>query len=189
MRIVLAGLVFLAGPGAAQQGGDPDANPEVYWSRGWNCGQSAENYQVTITVDNPGEAFLKVDAVMTGAGAITQSANYSGYQENGSMRQMQYSLPIKAGEKAAKKVWELGELTSYSVNRVKTDDSIRAIDERVRVLEKELADPAVEKLSAARYFLKTKLASLRQAKESCVRGADRASLTVGLQPKAKPARP
>lgn len=185
--IVWAVLATLSVPSFAQPA-DPETNPEAYWNRGWNCGQSAANFNVAIQAEDAEAAFLKVDAAMVAMGAASQagsngmSIRYSGGEQI-QARHLQYSLPVKAGEKAAKKVWDYGELVSYSVNHVKPEELAVGIKERISRLEKELEDDALARLPSARYFLKSKLSSMRQVLAQCERGVDRASLTVSIQPK------
>lgn len=192
MGVLLATFVATFLGTASAQPADPETNPEGYWNRGWNCGQSAESYSVTIQVDDASAALLKIDALMVSAGAPSQLAamtQYGRFQNGSAVRQAQYSLPLKAGEKTAKKVWDFGDLTNYAVGRHKTDDSIRGIDERIKLLEKELSAQEVESLPAARYFLKSRLAGLRQNRASCEGGQDRSSVAVTIQEKPKAAKP
>ena len=183
-------FAFMSAPVVAQPS-DPDANPEAYWGRGWNCGQAAENYNVTIAVDDPAAAFSLVDAAIVAAGGRNQGGFGEAYFRSGGdddrrPRQAQYLLPLKAGEKAAKKIWDFGELTSYSVNRQDPADSLKGIDERIGLLDKELKEPGIDRMPAARYFLKSRLTGLRQAKEGCLKGAGLSAIIVAIQPKPQP---
>lgn len=192
MRLLLAAAFAMVPNTLFAQKEDPDANPEGYWNRGWNCGQAAESYSVTIVVEDAAAVFEKVDAAMLRAGAATQRANMSIYRSHPnteSGRQVQYSMPLKAGEKAAKTVWDFGELTNYSVSRHKAEDSIKAIDERIKLVQDELSDRVLDRLPAARYFLKSKLSGLRQIRASCESGIGRSTVLVNIQPKAKPGNP
>lgn len=192
MGALLATFVAAVLGTASAQSNDPETNPEGYWNRGWNCGQAAESFSVTIQVDDAAAALLKIDALMVAAGAPSQLAamtQYGHFQNGSAVRQAQYSLPLKAGEKTVKKVWDFGDLTNYSVGRHKTEDSVRGIDERIKLLEKELSTQEVERLPAARYFLKSRLAGLRQNRASCESGQDRSTVMVTIQEKQKPAKP
>lgn len=189
LATVMIGVSAFASRLAPPQSSDPDANPEGYWNMGWNCGQSAESYSVTIVADDPATAFSKVDAVMVAAGAPSQTASvhHYGRQQNGEgARQAHYTLPLKAGEKAAKKVWEMGELTNYSVSRQNIPEMVRAIDERIDALSTELADEAIDRMPAARYFLKSRQGGLRETRAACLRGADQSIVMVAIHHKPKP---
>jgi len=193
MKLLLA-IVLVVAPSyasrlASPKPADPDENPEGYWNTGWNCGQSAESYSVTISVVDPVAAFSKVDAAMVAAGAPSQMASILRYgrDQNGEgVRQAHYMLPLKAGEKAAKKIWEVGELTNYSVSRQDIPEMVKAIDERIDALSKELSDAAIDRMPAARHFLKSRQGGLRETRIACLRGADQSSVMVAVQPKLQP---
>ncbi len=163
-------------------------NPESYWNRGYGCSSSAENYNVTLRVGDVDAMATKIDTMMTAAGAPSQMGTnnnyFNGNQQRG--RQMNYSVPVKSADKLAKKLMDMGELLNYSLNRQNNGDNLKLIEERIAVLEVELANEnALEKMPAAAYFLKSRLTSLKQNRESCVAGTSRSSVSVNLQ--AKPA--
>ncbi len=165
-------------------------NPESYWNRGFGCSSSAENYNVTLRVGDVDTMAAKIDTIMTAAGAPSQMGTnnnyYNGNQQRG--RQMSYSVPLKSADKLAKKLMDMGELLNYSLSRQNNGDNLKLIEERIAVLEAELANgSALEKLPSAAYFLKSRLTSLKQSREGCVAGVSRSSVSVNLQ--AKPAEP
>ncbi len=170
-------------------------NPEQYWNRGFGCSQTAENYNVTLRVAEVDATAAKIDALMTAAGAPTQMGmNHQMYyggaggQQRG--RQMNYSVPMKAAEKLAKKLMDMGELMNYSLNRQSNPDSLKHIEERIAVLEGELANAsALAKMPSAAYFLRSRLNGLKQSREVCLAGVSRSSISVNLQPKPADPKP
>ena len=47
MTVAAAVLAVLAGTAAAAPT-EAESNPKAYWNRGWNCGQAAEQFNVTL---------------------------------------------------------------------------------------------------------------------------------------------
>jgi hypothetical protein len=187
MRRALTVLTLLISAGAsatklAWNGADGDN----YWNRGFGMAQAAETHNVTLRVKSIDEMISKVDALMSAAGGTGYgSGNTYTNNHNGSAqkyRQMSYTLPLKAAEKAAKKAFDLGELMNYSMNR-NQGDMKKQVDERVAQLEKELGEnkAALEKMPAAKYFLSSKLEQLKKVQESYETSASKGMVTVTLQ--------
>lgn len=169
-------------------------NPEAYWNRGYGCSGNAESYNVTLRVADVDASAAKVDALMTEAGAPSQLGNNAYYAYNGGGqprgRQMGYSIPAKSAEKLAKKLTDMGELMNYSMNRQNGGDALKQIEERIVVLEGELANTeALEKMPSAAFFLRSRLASLKQSREVCMAAGSRSSISVSLQPQPAEAKP
>lgn len=169
-------------------------NPEAYWNRGFSCSQTADNYSLTLRVNEVDPVASKVDAVMTAAGAPSQiGTNYNAYFGGGGQqrgRQLNYSVPMKAADKLAKKLMEMGELMNYSMNRQNSGDALAQIEERIVVLEAELANVgSLAKMPSAAYFLRTRLNGLKQNRDVCLAGASRSSISVSLQLKPAEAKP
>ncbi len=171
-------------------------NPEAYWNRGYGCSQAAENYNITLKVDDIDVMAGKVDAVMTAAGAPSQLGNNStGSMNDGSgtvrYRQMNYSLPSKAAEKLTKKLMDMGELINYSLNRQNATDTVKQLEERILALEGELKENEglLLKMPAAAYFLRSKLNSLKQTRESCLAGVSKSAISISLRGKPAGAKP
>lgn len=190
-------LLSLSLPAAAQPMGmqiSARDNPEQYWNRGFGCSQTAENYNVALKVVDIDATAVKIDAMMTAAGAPSQVGmnNNVYYGGGGQMRtrQMNYSVPMKAADKLAKKLMDMGELMNYSLNRQNSGDSLKQIEERIAVLEGELANAAaLSKMPSAAYFLRSRLNNLKQSREVCLAGVSRSSISVNLQPKPADAKP
>lgn len=169
-------------------------NPEQYWNRGFGCSQTAENYNMTLRVEEVDAAAAKIDAQMTAAGApsqlgINNQMYYGGAGGQQRGRQMNYSVPIKAADKLAKKLLDMGELMNYSMNRQNSGDSLKQLEERIAVLEGELANAAaLAKMPSAAYFLRSRMNQLKQNREMCLAGATRSMISVNLQPKPAEAR-
>ncbi|UPT73674.1 MAG: hypothetical protein M0D55_17750 [Elusimicrobiota bacterium] len=188
MRTIMLAALIVFAPNAGAQTPKINAkdNPEAYWSRGYGCSQTAENYNVGIRVDDVDAMTAKIDVMMTAAGAPSQVGMGNSYMGGvqGRMRQLNYSVPAKGAEKLAKKLLEMGELVSYALNRQHSGDSQKQIEERIAVLEGELANKSeLEKMPAARYLLTSKLASLKQHRDICVAGASKSSISINLQSK------
>lgn len=169
-------------------------NPEAYWSLGFNCSQTADNYSIALRVAEVEPIASKIDAVMTAAGAPSQmGTNNIAYYGGGSQqrgRQMNYSLPMKSAEKLAKELINMGELLNYSLHRHNSRDSLALITERISLLEAELANvDALAKMPSAAYFLRTRLNALKQNRDICLAGVSRSSFSVNLQPKPAEAKP
>lgn len=164
------------------------SNPEQYWGRGFGCGQAAENYSVTIQVADVESAFSRLDAMLVAAGAGSQSGGrqvYASPGRGGGPRkhlQATYLLPLKSGEKLAKKIWDLGELTNYSVNRSGDEQTVKPIAERIGVLEAEVEalGSAGGNYPSAMLFLRSRLGQLKQQKAQCDVGRDKSSINVSL---------
>ena len=195
MRFVLTALLFgLSHPAQAQMIAKITMkdNPELYWNRGTACSSNAENYNVTLRVDDVDAMAARIDTIMTAAGAPSQMGSNNNYYRNNQQRsrQMNYSVPMKAADKLAKRLMDMGELLSYSLNRQNNGDNLKQMQERIAVLEGELANAsALEKMPAAAYFLKSRLTSLKQSRDVCIAGASRSSLLVVLQGKPAETKP
>lgn len=169
-------------------------NPEAYWNRGFGCSQTADNYSIVLRVAEVEPVASKIDAVMTAAGAPSQMGTnnntYNGRGDQQRGRQMNYSVPMKAADKLAKKLMDMGELMNYSMNRQNSGDSLAQIRERIAVLEAELANvEALAKMPSAAYFLRARLNTLKQNRDSCLTSVSRSSISVSLQPKPVEAKP
>jgi hypothetical protein len=193
--LLAAALAPLA---SAQRYGDrfsdasPTNNPEAYWNRGFACSQSAESYNVSLRVDDVDEAATKIDSLMIAAGGTTTSGNtyYNGGQDGAQVRnrQMTYTVPSKNAERTAKRLMDAGELVNYSLNRQNNGDTLRQINERIKVLEDELKSgaDALKSMPAATYFLRSRLSSLRQSQAACGQGTAKSGISIMLQGKPAP---
>lgn len=183
--LLLASLAAVVGAGELPA--ELQANPEGYWNKSFSCAGSAEHYEMTLVVEDAPAAAAKVHSVMTAAGGTnanggtSASINSFGY-DNLRGNTFQYFVPLKVGEKSAKKLWDLGELMNYSVRRQAPEDAVKAIDERIAAVEEELevTESIGEKIPTARYFLKSRLSSLRQQRGTCENGANRSIISVSV---------
>lgn len=198
MRFLLTALLLsLAHAAHAQPMGmqiSARDNPEMYWNRGFGCSQTAENYNVALRVEDIDATAVKIDAMMTAAGAPSQTGMNNNVYYAGGMqqrtRQMNYSVPMKSADRLAKRLMDMGELMNYSLNRQNNGDSLKQIEERIAVLEGELANAsALAKMPSAAYFLRSRLNGLKQSREVCLAGVSRSSISVNLQPKPAETKP
>lgn len=173
---------------------DAESNPEGYWGRGFGCGQAAENYQISLEVGDLEAATSKAETLAVAAGAPSRNSMHDGTSNYGDgrnrrYRQIGYLLPAKAADKVAKKLMDVGDLTTYQLNRQagQTD----GIQERVAALETELSEnkAVLERMPAATYFLTSRLKSLKQTLSACEQGASKASITLTLMEKGGDRKP
>lgn len=193
MRLLMTALLSTLALAAHAQRMGPkitaQEHPDAYWNRGFGCSQTADSYNVTLRVGDVDAMAARIDAFMTDAGAPSQMGTNNNFYSGGAQRgrQLNYSVPIKAADKLAKKLMDMGELINYSLNRNQSGDSLAQIEERIAVLEGELKNgDALAKLPSAAHFLNAKLKSLKQSREVCLAGATRSSISVNLQ--AQPAK-
>jgi hypothetical protein len=149
--------------------------------------QAGDNYSVSLRADEVDALARQVDAVMLKSGATLTGDNRNGFNQsyNGESRrviQLNYTLPSDSAEKAARKLLEMGELTSYSLNRQNNKEIQQQVQERIGILERELANnkAALTEMPAATYFLTTRLRSLQGSRDAYQRSASKSSISVQL---------
>lgn len=191
MKLILSLLLVSAATDVHARKVSWDGGGDNYWNRGFGTSAAAETHNVTLRVKSIEATILKVDALMAASGGSmhgsgnTYTNNYNG--TNLKYRQSSWLLPLKAAEKVAKKVFDLGELVSYSMNRSSNDQKTQ-VDERVAQLQSELSEnkTALEKMPAATYFLTSRLDQLKKVQESYEMSASKGQVSVTLQEEAKP---
>lgn len=192
MKVLLV-LILAAGQNAfasrAYRGNADESNPDSYWGRGFGCSQAAENYQISLEVADLDADGAKAEAVASAAGAPVRHSMNDGTTQTGNgvtrrYRQVSYIMPAKSAEKVAKKLMDVGELTNYQLN--KQGGELKPLNERIEILEKELSEnqAALERMPAAKYFVSSRLKSLKQALSTCEQGASKASINLTLMEKA-----
>lgn len=189
MSSLVAFVLALGVSSASAQPGyqpSPKDNPEAYWSRGFGCSPNSESYNISIRVPDIDAAVQKIDAMMTTAGAPSQLGQNNGYYNSNNQRgrQISYSMPTKNAEKLSKRLIDFGELLNYSFNRQNPGDAQKQIEERIAIIEGELANAdAMAKLPTAAYFLRSRLTGLKQMRETCLAAGAKTSFSVYLTQK------
>ena len=192
MRFSFALVLALAQAASASRinrGMVDESNPDAYWGRGFGCSQAAENYQISLEVADLEAGGGKAESLALAAGAASRNSMHDGNTQTGDgvnrrYRQVGYIMPAKSAEKVAKKLLEVGDLTNYQLNKQGAD--VKPLNERIDILEKELSEnqAALERMPAAKYFITSRLKSLKQALATCEAGASKASITLTLMEKA-----
>lgn len=177
---VLAGLARSEGIPA-----EFHANPDAFWGRTFECGDSAEHFELVVGVSNIQSAKARVDAIL--APVRRTDGSQGGYAVNfddGKFRgtKIQSYVQIQSCERTVKTLLEMGELVSFSRKRGPVEGAIKSIDERVELLEWELTVGGVDlfKLPVARFFLTSKLAALRKTRAACELAAGRGKVSVSV---------
>lgn len=157
-----------------------------YWERGWPMGQAAVSYQLSLKVADFDDASAKIERVLTAGGAtsIGNVNNFQGYFGNKQrpLRQLTYSVPLEKAERLTKKLFDLGDLQSYNVNRFGDASTLKEIDERIALLKGEIDGnkAALAKMPIADYFLQSQLTRLVAARTSYTANAKKGMISIQL---------
>jgi hypothetical protein len=180
--LALAAVLLAAAASAAET---PKTFPDGYWERNWGFSQAAVNYQVTLKVADPDAAAAKIEKILVAGGAASTSSNAS-YNYGGDarrrMRNLQFTGRSDNAEKLTKKLFDLGELQSYNVNRFGGNTPVKDIDERIGYLAGEIESnkEALMKMPVANSMLNSQLAKLKQSKATYEASAAKAIISVNL---------
>ena len=181
-RLLALAAVLLSAAAFAET---PKTFPDGYWERGWGFSQAAVNYQVTLKVVDADAAAAKVEKILAAGGATMTSSNGNGYFGGDARRRMrciQYSARSDNAEKLSKKLFDLGDLQSYNVNRYGGANAIKELEDRIGYLAEELESnkEALKKMPVASYFLNSQLAKLKQSRTTYEASASKAMIAVNL---------
>lgn len=168
MRHLLLALVLSSCASAALAQNAPW--PDGYWERQYGHGQPwSVLYMVNLKVDSPAEAREKaVKLLEQSGGRPSQSGAYGGYGRSGQFQQVSYFVPADKAEKAAKRLFTLGDLQQFSAQKGGGSTQLPEIREKIAALEEERKAGAasLERLPIARTLLSSQLAKLTQARDS-----------------------
>lgn len=164
--------------------------PDGYWDRQYGYGQPwSVLYMVNLKVDAPAEAREKaVKLLEQSGGRPAQSGGYGGYGRSGPYQQLSYFVPVEKAEKAAKRLFSLGDLQQFSTQKAGAATQLPEIREKIAALEGERKTGAaeLENLPIARTLLAAQLAKLTQARDSLEAGAGTALVNVTLGDASSP---
>lgn len=164
--------------------------PDGYWERQYGYGQPwSVVYMVNLKVDAPAEAREKaVKLLEQSGGRPTQNGAYGGYGRSLQYQQVSYYVPIEKAEKAAKRLFSLGDLQQFSTQKAGAATQLPEIREKIASLEAERKAGAakLESLPIARTLLAAQLAKLTQTRDSLEAGAGTALVNVTLSDASSP---
>ncbi len=178
MKLLLAVLLSVA---LVAQAETPGENPKEYWSRGYVCSATRENYNIRLNVDELDEKMRKITAMMEAGGAPHSEGINSGGSQRVNERYMRFTVPVKNAQKLADRVKSMGEIINFQRSVQDGDELLRGLKERISIVEGEIRDPAVSSLPTAAFLLREKLAELKRRWDICAPGYEKGLITVQLK--------
>lgn len=181
MKIVLtACLLATAGALAFAESG---SYPDGYWDRQYGYAQQwSVMYNVSLKVQSPSSAREEAVRILEKAGARPAQGGFYGFQRPGQAVQISYLIPVDKAERAAKRLFDLGDLQQYTNQKMGMTAQLPEIQEKIEALQSEMKEntAALERMPIARTIETSQLNRLAQARDATEASAGTAIISVAL---------
>jgi hypothetical protein len=162
---------------------DPASFPDGYWDRQYGFSQQwSVIYSVSLKVQSPPDARAQAIKLLEKAGATPAQGGYFGFSRPGQAAQFAYLIPIERAERAAKSLFDLGDLQQYTNQKIGSADQLPEIRDKISALESELREnsAALEHMPIAKTLETSLLGRLTQARDAAQASAGTALISVAL---------